>query len=101
MRIISDPYGQGLDRQVAVRLVTLSQSKAPDLKDRQKYERTPHFQKLRLAVEWEYKTCVLCGRTEGLVVHHRAYARVLFREDIHEDVTLLCQRCHRRAHRKG
>ena len=99
MTIASDPYSQGLDRRVAIRLATLRKSQAPDPKDRAKYEQTPHFQKLREAVEALYKTCVVCGRTEGLVVHHRSY-RDLFREDVHLDVTLLCRRHHRRAHNR-
>lgn len=100
MRIVSDPYSQGLDRQVAVRLVTLSRHKAPDLKDRKKYERTPHFQKLREAVVEKYETCCLCGNP-GTVVHHRPSGyKNLFNEDLEKDVTLLDARCHRRTHRK-
>ena len=100
MRIVSDPYSQGLDRQVAVRLVTLSVHKAPETADRKKYEKTPHFQALREAVIEEYGSCVLCDREEGPVVHHRRYGGVMFREDIHKDVTLLCKRDHGRHHRK-
>ena len=97
MRIESDPYSQGLDRQVAVRLVCCT--KAPDTKDRQKYERTPHFQAMRDELIARYSTCVLCGKP-GTVPHHRRYGNALFQEDLHRDVILLCVRCHRRHHRK-
>ena len=74
-------------------VAVLTLGRAPERKLQQKYQRTEHWKKLtELCIE-TYRTCVLCGHNQQLVVHHRHY-RSLFREDPLRDVALLCQRCH-------
>ena len=96
----SDPYAQGLDRDLAIHLVTAT--RAPTKQAQARYCHTPHFRALREAAVEVYGTCVLCGRTPEsttLTIHHRNY-RHLFEEDIQKDVVLICQRCHRKYHGK-
>jgi hypothetical protein len=96
LRVEVDPVDSGLCGDVVLRL--LSCGNRPDRRDREKYEKTDHFARVREGVEGMYGTCVLCNRSKNLVVHHRHY-RSLFREDLVRDVVLLCQRCHGRYHR--
>ena len=100
LQIKSDPYDQGLPRDVAIRLVTCIG--LPTIDDRKKYYRTPHFQKLKKASEQLYGNCAMCGRITDkgrMTVHHRHYG-TLFEEHITRDTTYVCQRCHRHHHRK-
>ena len=96
MRIEISPYRSGLDKEVINRLLTCNNK--PEVRDRQKYEKTKHFLRLKTRVEEVYQTCVLCEGSKNLVTHHRNY-RNLFREDVYRDVVLMCQRCHGRYHR--
>ncbi len=61
------------------------------------YLKTEHWQELRLQVIRIYRTCVLCNsdKRNDLRVHHRHYD-TLGEEDIHRDLTLLCENCHNR-----
>lgn len=93
----TDPYSQGLPRDVVTRLLIRTHTE----KDRKAYYKTAHFRSLRKSLVEIYFACVLCDedRKDRLTAHHRHY-RTLFQEDRFKDVTLVCQRCHKRHHRK-
>lgn len=58
-----------------------------------KYLQSKKWKKKRQEVIELYKTCVLCDGDENFHVHHRKYSNVE-NEDIHTDITLLCEKCH-------
>lgn len=61
------------------------------------YLATPEWKQVRwFALNRDGFSCVLCGATEGLCVHHRRYDRRGFEHG--EDVVTLCERCHRSHH---
>jgi len=106
-----DPFNQGLQRQVVLRLLKGTHT----LLDRKKYYTTPWFIGLKhFAIDY-YGSCMLCDKgaildarrprqskkaREGLTVHHRHY-RNLFSENISKDIGVICKVCHKRHHRKG
>lgn len=95
-RYACDPFNQGLDKKVVMRLLSGKFTK-PDL---EKYHKTDWFSSLRdFCIEY-YKSCVMCGGEKSLQLHHRKYRR-LFDESISEDVTILCARHHSAYHRGG
>lgn len=76
----------------------LATNRAPEAKLQKKYQNTSHFRSLTAKMVEQYQSCVMCGKTQNLVVHHRHY-RTLFNESTNRDVTLVCQRCHGKHHR--
>jgi len=95
-RYACDPFAQGLDKKVVLRLLS-GRFEKPDL---DKYHTTDWFDSLRTFCIEYYKSCVLCGTDKNLQLHHRVY-RHLFDESIGEDVTILCARHHSSYHRGG
>ena len=98
MRIASDPYAQGLDRQVTTRLLMGKHTKA----DRAKYYRTKWFLSLvDDAVDATGGYCIMCGSEKGLTFHHNKIGyRRMFAERIGKDGAVVCPRCHRANHGK-
>lgn len=96
---MSDPFLQGLPRDVVMRLLCGKFEKA----DIKAYYNTPHFRELKVEAVALYGSCVLCGSKNRLTVHHRPQGyRALFREDLHLHVTVLCAGvCHRWYHHRG
>ena len=64
-----------------------------------KYLKSRKWQKKRKEAIELYKTCVLCDGDEDFQVHHRKYSNV-GNEDIHTDITLLCEKCHNKIRAK-
>jgi len=63
------------------------------------YLKSETWRKKRQQVIELYQTCVLCnGVGQPFHVHHRKYTN-LGKEDIHKDLTLLCNKCHKNYHR--
>lgn len=68
--------------------------------DYNEYLLSEEWQEKKQAVIEKYVSCVLCDSTKSLNVHHRHY-RTLGHEDIDKDLTLLCEKCHRKFHAKA
>lgn len=63
------------------------------------YLKTPHWQKVRAAaLEHAGHRCALCNSSQNLEVHHRTYERRGAERPA--DVTVLCDDCHKRHHRR-
>ena len=95
---MTDPFDQGLDKACAMRLLANAHTKA----DYRAYQKTGHWKTVREeALLYAAFSCCMCGRADRLQVHHKpsGYQR-LFRERVDQDVTVVCQRCHRRHHGK-
>lgn len=61
------------------------------------YLYTPHWQFMKIeALEYYGRSCVLCGSTKALSVHHRHY-RTLGNERL-KDLSVLCRPCHAKHH---
>ena len=92
-------FNQGLPVPVVLRLLDGSHTPA----DRAAYYRTDWWAaKKSEALEHFGRCCMLCGTTLRLQVHHRgreAYKH-LFREDVRRHLSVICERDHRRFHRK-
>lgn len=58
----------------------------------QAYLKTPHWKHTRKKIIARDKSCVLCGSTEHLVVHHRRYDNIGNEHD--DDLVTLCTTCH-------
>tara|TARA_R110000751_G_scaffold7190_4_gene29743 strand:+ start:2474 stop:2824 length:351 start_codon:yes stop_codon:yes gene_type:complete len=102
LKVVSDPYMQGLTRPEALILLTCKRATDLDKSLQAKYHKTPHFRELSRQAQELYSTCALCGRADdkaALTVHHRRYT-TLFAEDLTRDVVLVCKRDHARIHRK-
>jgi len=56
----------------------------------QQYSKRVHFPLLKK----KYKRCQICGKKEKLEIHHKRYTKK------QEDCILICQKCHKRIHRK-
>jgi len=65
--------------------------------DYKKYLQSDCWKAVKKAARELYKTCVLCNSKLKLHVHHRHY-NTFGRENITEDVTLLCETCHSLFH---
>ena len=92
----SDPFNQGIPRDVVLRLLAGSWSS----EDYEHYLRTEHWAGMRAsAFTYHGPACVLCDATRGLQVHHRpgGYKR-LFREQVERHLTVIFGKCHRRYH---
>ena len=63
----------------------------------QEYLKTQHWKTKRAEAIELYGSCVLCGSSSSLHVHHRHY-RTLWREDCTKDVIVLCDKHHRETH---
>jgi len=99
--IKSDPFAE-LDKAIVLELLHATVSKPPSKKAQAKYHKTEHFKRLKQAAIALYGSCVLCGRppaTRSLTVHHRRYSS-LFCEHLLRDITVLCNRCHAKYHKK-
>lgn len=61
------------------------------------YLQSPRWQAIRkrLYREYEFK-CSMCGSSKNLCVHHITYENLGEEKD--EDLTVLCQKCHRDIH---
>jgi predicted HNH restriction endonuclease len=99
-----DPFKEELEVSVTRRLLEGKGYRKTDL---QSYYKTSWFEGLtRFCIDY-YKRCQLCGKPapaansldkKGFTVHHNNYTH-LFDENINQDVTLLCSRCHGNYHR--
>ena len=64
------------------------------------YLQSDEWQEVRnLVLKRDHATCLLCGSTLFLHVHHRHYGT--FQKETGEELATLCGRCHRRLHREG
>lgn len=64
------------------------------------YLKSDHWQHMRRIAREHYgDQCALCGKTDGLDVHHRTYARR--GREMLKDLTVLCRDCHRHFHAKS
>jgi 5-methylcytosine-specific restriction endonuclease McrA len=71
-----------------------------------KYNKSKYYKYLR-SVTWKNKRqeafklhgeyCKYCGATEQLEINHKHY-RNIFKEDVLNDLEVLCAPCHRRYH---
>lgn len=60
-----------------------------------KYINSQEWQKKRkVRLEIDNFECRICGDTEGLQVHHKRYPKKLGTEDVSNDLTTFCARCH-------
>ena len=58
-------------------------------------------QKKLEALKWYFRACMFCGGKESLQVHHRPLGyKHLYREDVATQLSVVCERCHKRHHRK-
>jgi len=62
------------------------------------YLQSPHWRRMKFAVNHCCGSCVACNRATDLHVHHRHYD-TLGNESIDRDLTLLCGSCHITVHR--
>jgi len=73
----------------------MSQKKEENLE----YFKSETWRKKQQQVIELYETCVLCnGVGQPFHVHHRKYTN-LGKEDVHTDLTLLCNKCYNNYHR--
>ncbi len=73
----------------------MSQKKEENLQ----YFKSETWRKKQQQVIELYETCVLCnGVGQPFHVHHRKYTN-LGKEDVHKDLTLLCNKCNKNYHR--
>lgn len=96
-----DPFAEGLPRPVVLRL--LGGPGRFTRADYALYCRTQHWDTVKAEAFSLYgHACMLCSSPIGLQVHHRGQAayRALFRENPARHLTVLCQTCHRRFHRR-
>jgi len=64
------------------------------------YLNTAHWRNTRQRALVYYKyTCQKCGAKDNLHVHHKSYANKGF-EQVAIDLTVLCQTCHKKVHKK-
>src|SRR5712671_1523701 len=66
----------------------------------EEYLRTPEWtQKRDQTLERDGYHCRVCNSSENLHVHHRTYVR-RGNENINEDLTTLCRKCHEHFHQR-
>lgn len=64
-----------------------------------KYRTTKHWKTMRrVALEIAGHVCAICGRAEGLEVHHKTYERIGYERLA--DLVVLCNECHDKYHEK-
>ena len=96
LTVASDPFAQGLDRAVVLRL--LAGPRHFTKADLRKYRSTEHWAATKgEALKAHGYRCGMCTALAAQV-HHRHY-RTLFRESM-EDLRILCRNCHKRHHGK-
>jgi 5-methylcytosine-specific restriction endonuclease McrA len=64
--------------------------------DYAEYLRSEQWRQTAATAKERSPYCALCPARDGLEVHHRTYARL--GREWPSDLTVLCDRCHRRQH---
>ena len=92
-----DPFKQGLDKDVVLRLIEGKHTK----QDRAKYYRTQWYKDLVQEAVDTIGWCLICGAEKGLTWHHNKHGyKRMFAERFMVDGCLVCKRCHQRVEGK-
>ena len=82
-----------------LRLIALCCRATPPRTGYERYLASPHWQHVkRLVLARDGHQCRMCGRRNGLNVHHRTYAHMGHEQEHLADLVTLCRRHHNQQH---